>query len=85
MTGNYVGSFQHIGGCWLKRSEAADFAAFLAGELKINPKGVVVDKDGKTYRVYVPLIASYWHPLSALLWEAELSVWKHKVKQWASA
>lgn len=84
MVTEYVKSFDHRAGCWHKKSEAAAFAAFLAPELGINPKGVQLDKDGKTHRVYVPLLSAYWHPQASIFWEQELENWKVKVKTWAS-
>lgn len=83
----YVKSFNPESGAWAKRSDAADFGAYLAGELKISPKGVQLDKDGKTHRVFVPLISEYWHPIDnhAASWETELTSMVKKVKKWASA
>lgn len=84
MVTGYIRSYDHSVDAWTKRGDAADFAAFLAAELGISPKGVQIDKDGKTYRVLVPLVAGYWCPPSADEWETHLRHFKRKVKQWAS-
>jgi len=78
---------------WTKRGDAADFALFLAGELGITPKAVTVDKDGKTYRVYVPLLSVYWDPPEQVdlpvgsipqTWNDCLETLKRRMKTWAS-
>lgn len=69
---------------WTKRGDAADFALFLAGELQISPRGIEVDKDGKLYRVLVPLLSAYWCPRDDN-WERYLSTFKKRIKEWASA
>lgn len=87
LVGEYIRSWDKGMSAWAKRGDAADFAAFLAGELKITPKAVLIDKDGKFYRVYVPLLSAYWSPLiaDAKAWEESLSHFKQEMKSWASA
>lgn len=82
----FIRTYDHSVDAWTKRGDAADFAAFLAAELGISPKGVTVDKDGKTFRVYIPLVFAYWAPPSASpdAWASYLARMKLKVKQWAS-
>lgn len=76
----YIKSFDHVRGVWLKKQEAATFADFLAPELLINRKGVIVQPDGRTYRVYIPLLSCYWHPISADKWGHEVCELKKAMK-----
>jgi|GEM_PF-6008379 len=78
----YIGTFDHVRGCWTKKQEAATFADFLAPELGINRKGVIVDVDARTYRVRIPLLSAYWHPGSAATWQIQLDALKAEQKKW---
>ena len=80
MIEEYIKSFDHVRGVWTKKQEAAAFADFLAPELLINRKGVVVQPDGRTYRVFIPLLSRYWHPISEHSWPKELSEMKKVMK-----
>jgi hypothetical protein len=80
MIDEYIKSFDHVRGVWAKKQEAATFADFLAPELDINRKGVVVEPDGRTYRVRIPLLSCYWHPVDAGDWQRGLNHLK-KVKK----
>lgn len=93
LVNNYVRSWDLQQDAWTKRGDAADFALFLANELGLTPKSVVVDKDGKFYRVLVPLISAYWCPPSVVGaeigsrpadWDDHLSHFKKEVKRWAT-
>lgn len=78
---SYRKSYDHTIEAWTKRSDANDFAVFLAAELKINAKGVQVLKDGKTHRVYVPLAVTYWQPKNGeAAWMAELERLKESIR-----
>ena len=80
----YKEGYDHTLAAWNKKQKAATFADFLAPELGIARKGVVVDKDGKYHRVHIPLLAAYWSPAGPDMWENELRLLKAKVKTWAS-
>ena len=80
----YVKDFDHVIGAWGKKSHATDFAAVLAAELKLNPKAVVTEKDGKNHRVFLPLIALYWHPTLPDRWHTEYVELARKVRLWAT-
>lgn len=86
MISEYIKSYDPGYGGWRKRSEAATFAAFLAGELKINQKGVTVDKDGTIYRVHIPLLSVYWSPVSTASehWDRLLTNTTLRMKTWAT-
>lgn len=83
---DYIKSYRPAFNAWEKRADAENFAKYLAGELGVNPKGVTVDKDGKTYRVYIPLVSMYWAPGSNAHdeWVNELNAVTASVKQWAA-
>jgi outer membrane protease len=83
---NYIRSYDTTVDAWKKRSDAADFALYLAGEFKLNPKAVVVDKDGTNYRVFIPLVAGYWCPPDnhAATWLEHYHAFDKKVKKWLS-
>lgn len=85
MIRDYIGTYDPAIHAWRKRNEAERFALYLAGELMINPKGVTVDKDGKTYRVYVPLLSLYWEPETTVPsdWHHALSEIKMGMSTWA--
>lgn len=85
MSLEYVRSYDFAADAWKTRGDAADFAAFLAGELKFAPKAIVVDKDGKNYRVLLPIIAAYWSPAKLDEWEAHFRQLILRVKNWASS
>jgi len=76
----YIKSFDHEVGAWMKKGEAVAFGDFLAAELGINRKGVVWEKDGKHHRLRVPLISRYWHPINDGNWNAELFMFKKALK-----
>lgn len=86
LVGEYIRTYSCVTDAWTKRGDAADFALFLAGELNISPKAVQVDKDGKNYRVLVPLLSAYWQPPSTELldWQRHLAKFKKGVKEWAT-
>lgn len=69
---------------WSKRADAADFAVFLAAELGINPKGVVLERDGKITRLRVPLISRYWDPKPGE-WAQEVLTMRKEAKRWATS
>ena len=71
-------------GGWNKKSKAAAFADYLAPELGINRKGVVVDKDGSCHRLHIPLLGKYWDP-EVTGWSRLVGQLSHEVKKWASA
>jgi hypothetical protein len=94
LVNNYRRSWDPEKDAWTKRGDAADFALFLAAELGLSPKAVQIDKDGKHYRVLVPLISAYWCPPDVLAaevgsrsvdWDDHLSHFKKEVKQWATS
>lgn len=87
LVGEYIRSWNPNVDAWTKRGDAADFSLFLAGELGISPKGIEIDKDGKLYRVLIPIISRYWVPPSSELadWQRHLAWFKKEMKSWASA
>lgn len=66
----YVRNFDHCNFAWDKRGDAADFAEFLTAEMGLSQKAMTVDKDGKLYRVFIPLAATYWQPAEGA-WDKE--------------
>lgn len=83
---NYRRSWDPTHDAWTKRGDAADFAAFLAAELGINPKGVTVEKDGKMHRVMVPLLSAYWCPhKSDTTWDEHFRFFKVEIRRWANS
>jgi hypothetical protein len=82
--GGYKRSWDKECGGWAKRADAADFAAFLAAELGINTKGVVLERDGKITRLRIPLISQYWDPKPGE-WVNEILVLRKEVKRWATS
>jgi len=84
MIGEYIKSYDPAIHAWRKRSDAEAFALFLAGELLLNPKGVQVDKDGKTYRVHIPLISVYWEAKDTdpATWHGALAELKQSRPTW---
>lgn len=68
----YIKSFDHVRGVWAKKQEAASFGDFLAHELQLNRKGILVEPDGRTYRIYIPLLSKYWHPAAGEPWSDHL-------------
>lgn len=87
MLDNYIQSFDPSVDAFKKRAHAVDFANYLAGELKLNPKAITVDKDGTHYRVYIPLISHYWSPSDNHhgTWMGHFVHVASKVRSWASA
>ena len=71
---------------WTKRADAENLAKYLANELGLSPKAATVDKDGKTYRVYVPLFSAYWSPKSNSHtdWCNALTAMQEERKTWAA-
>lgn len=82
---DYIRSWDKQHDAWAKRADAADCLAFLVAEMGLKPKAASIDKDGKLYRIYIPLIGQYWQPDNEepIAWVSHFNYIKHKVQKWA--
>lgn len=76
---DHVQHYDHAALCWTKKQHASAFADFLAAELGISRKGVVVESDRGQYYVYVPLFSKCWMPTHQKYWQQELDQFKKAV------
>lgn len=80
---DYIRSYSPASWAFTKRSDAADLATALAAEFNLNTKAIIVDKDGKSYRVFCPLVSAYWapHGNSHAQWQEEFDNWHRAIKK----
>jgi hypothetical protein len=76
--------YNYVLGGWDKKSKAVTFADFLAPEIGINRRGLIVDKDGSTQRIHIPLLGKYWDPKHRD-WGVYVAALKEEIRKWASS